>query len=120
MADTIYKTPIELGYVNDGGNYEGAINFRYNGNTTSTITSSLQEVTSGVLSLAKGQLKLNDRTLIDYGNGIYAVKNICTYNSNASSVKGTIKIKLPFGFVSMMFYAEIDIYIMRNQLQKLY
>ena len=114
MADTIYKTPIELGYAKDGDNYEGAVNFRYNGNSTDTITSTIQETSSGVLSLTKGELELNDRTRINYGN-IYTIENICAYNSNLSAVTGTIKIKLPFGFVSIMFYAEIDIYLYNAQ-----
>lgn len=107
-------TPIELGYAKDGGNYEGVINFRYNGSNTGTVTSTIQETSSGVLSLTKGELELNDRTRINYGS-IYTIENICAYNSNLSSVKGTIKIKLPFGFVSMMFYAEIDIYVYNAQ-----
>lgn len=34
-------TPIELGYAKDAGNYEGVINFRYNGNSADTITSTI-------------------------------------------------------------------------------
>ena len=81
----------------------------YNGNSTDTITSAIQETSSGVLSLTKGELELNNRTRINYGS-IYTIENICAYNSNTSAGKGAIKIKLPFSFVSMMFYAEIYIY----------
>lgn len=66
-------TPIELGYAQDGSNYEGVINFRYNGSNTGTVTSTIQETSSGVLSLTKGELELNDRTRINYGS-IYTVE----------------------------------------------
>lgn len=115
MADTIYKTPIELGIDSANNQYKGTINFRYNGNSSSSVTTKLAETSSGILELETGKLLLNDVTRKHYPTDLYQADNVVSYSSDASSLTGTIKIEFPFGFEYLMMYIEIDMYLYNTQ-----